>query len=62
MGGGAIGKVIASGHPDFQEGQYVQNRSAFREYFVSDGNGLSVLDPTLGPLTCYMHVFGAKIE
>ena len=58
MGAGAIGKVIASRHSDFEEGQYVQHRFGFREYFVSDGNGLSVLDPTLGPLTCYLHVFG----
>jgi NADPH-dependent curcumin reductase CurA len=58
MGGGAIGKVVASRNPSFEEGQYVQHRYGFREYFVSDGKGLSVLDPTLGPLTCYMHVFG----
>lgn len=59
MGGGAIGRVIASRNPDFAEGDLVNNRQGFREYFLSAGKGLSTLspDPAL-PLTVYMHALG----
>ena len=59
MGGGAIGRVIQSKNEAFKEGDLVSNRSAFREYFVSDGRGLSKLDvdPALSP-TAYMHALG----
>ncbi len=59
MGGGAIGRVIQTNNPAFKEGDLITNRSAFREYFVSDGRGLSKLevDPALSP-TAYMHALG----
>jgi NADPH-dependent curcumin reductase CurA len=59
LGGGAIGRVLQSRHPDFKEGDLVQNRFGFREYFTSNGRGLQKLnpDPSL-PLTVYMHVLG----
>jgi NADPH-dependent curcumin reductase CurA len=59
MGGGALGRVEASRNPAFAEGDIVNNRFGFREYFVSDGKGLSKLaaDPAL-PLTVYMHALG----
>jgi NADPH-dependent curcumin reductase CurA len=59
MDGGAIGRVVASRHPDFAEGQIVRNGLGFREAFLSDGAGLSKLtpDPTL-PLSVYMHALG----
>lgn len=59
MGGGAIGRVIQTNNPAFKEGDLLTNRSAFREYFVSDGRGLSKLevDPALSP-TAYMHALG----
>jgi hypothetical protein len=59
MGGGAIGRVTASRHAGFAEGDLVRHRFGFREHFVSDGEGLSRLDvDPSNPLTAYMHVLG----
>jgi len=59
MMGGALGKVVQSKHPDFAVGDLVSNRLGFREFFVSDGKGLTKLaaDPDL-PLTVHMHALG----
>jgi NADPH-dependent curcumin reductase CurA len=59
MGGGALGRVVKSRNPAFAEGELVNNRFGFREYFVGDGKGLNRLspDPAL-PLTVYMHAMG----
>jgi NADPH-dependent curcumin reductase CurA len=59
MLGGALGRVVQSRHPDFQVGDLVSNRSGFREYFTSNGKGLTKLepDPDLS-LTVYMHALG----
>lgn len=57
--GGALGRVAKSRNAAFAEGDIVQNRSAFREYFLSDGKGLSKLNPDPAiPLTAYMSVLG----
>jgi len=59
MGGGALGRVVQSKHADFAVGDLVSNRLGFREYFTSDGKGLTKLqpDPDL-PLTVHMHALG----
>ena len=59
MLGGALGRVVKSRNGDFQEGDLVTNRLGFREYFLSQGKGLTKLtpDPDL-PLTVHMHVLG----
>jgi NADPH-dependent curcumin reductase CurA len=59
MGGGALGRVVQSRNPGYQEGDLVQHRWGFREYLNSDGRGVSKLkaDPAL-PLTVYMHTLG----
>jgi NADPH-dependent curcumin reductase CurA len=59
MGGGALGRVEKSRNPAFAEGDLVQNRFGFREWFVSEGKGLSKLTPEPDlPLTVYMHALG----
>ncbi|HMP61969.1 MAG TPA: NADP-dependent oxidoreductase [Phenylobacterium sp.] len=59
MMGGALGRVVQSKTPDFAVGDLVTNRLGFREYFVSDGKGLSRLTPAEGlPLTVHMHALG----
>jgi NADPH-dependent curcumin reductase CurA len=58
MGGGAIGRVLASRHPGFQQGDTVQSMQGFRQYFISDGKGLSKLDPAGMPLSAHMSVLG----
>ncbi len=59
MLGGALGRVVQSKHADFAVGDLVSNRLGFREYFTSDGKGLTRLapDPDL-PLTVHMHALG----
>jgi NADPH-dependent curcumin reductase CurA len=59
LSGGAIGRVIQSRHPKFQEGDLVRNGLGFRDFFESDGRGLQPLtvDPDL-PLTVYLHALG----
>ena len=56
--GGAVGKVVASNNANFAEGDYVSNGSGWREYFLSDGTGLSKVDPSLAPLSAYLGVMG----
>jgi NADPH-dependent curcumin reductase CurA len=58
MGGGAIGRVLESRHPAYKEGDLVESMRGFREYFLSDGTGLSKLDPDGMPLAAHMSVLG----
>jgi len=59
MMGGALGRVVKSRNPGFAEGELVSNRLGFREYFLSDGKGLTKLAPADGlPLTVHMHALG----
>ena len=59
MMGGALGRVVQSKNPDFAVGDLVSNRNGFREFFASDGKGLTKLaaDPDL-PVTVHMHALG----
>jgi len=59
MMGPALGRVVQSKHPDFAVGELVTHRLGFREYFTSDGKGLTKLDPDPDlPLTVHMHALG----
>jgi NADPH-dependent curcumin reductase CurA len=58
MMGGAIGRVLESRNAAFRQGEYVESMNGFREYYVSDGKGLSKLDPGGMPLVAYMSVLG----
>jgi hypothetical protein len=58
MMGGAIGRVIKSRHASFKEGDHVESLNGFREYFASDGKGLTKLDADGMPLVAYMSVLG----
>jgi NADPH-dependent curcumin reductase CurA len=58
MMGGAIGRVLKSRNGLFQEGDHVESMNGFREYFVSNGKGLSKLDADGMPLVAYMSVLG----
>jgi NADPH-dependent curcumin reductase CurA len=58
MMGGTIGRVLKSRNAAFQEGEHVESMNGFREYFVSDGKGLSKLDADGMPLVAYMSVLG----
>jgi len=58
MMGGAIGRVIKSRNTAFNVGDHVESMSGFREYFISDGKGLTRLDADGMPLVAYMSVLG----
>ena len=57
--GPALGRVVQSRHPDFREGDVVLHRLSFRRFAVSDGKGVTKLDPDPSlPLTVHMHALG----
>jgi NADPH-dependent curcumin reductase CurA len=58
MAGGAIGRVIHSRHALYQQGDIVESMYGFRQYFVSDGKGLTKLDTDGIEMTAYMSVLG----
>lgn len=58
MVGGTVGKVIASKHPAFQVGDYVESRLGWQEYALSDGTDLRKIDPTLAPISTALGVLG----
>ena len=58
MPGSAIGEVVESKNSAFAEGNYVMSRNGFREFFLSDGSNLEVIDLKEEPLTTHMHVLG----
>src|SRR3984893_18875143 len=57
MEGRAIGRVVRSTHPSLREGAVVSSMLGWREYFVSSGEGLNPVDPSL-PLAAYLGVLG----
>jgi NADPH-dependent curcumin reductase CurA len=57
MEGRAIGRVVKSRHPALKEGAAVSSMLGWREYFVSNGEGLTPVDPSL-PLSAYLGVLG----
>jgi NADPH-dependent curcumin reductase CurA len=56
--GGCVGQVVLSQGGTFQVGDYVLGRKGWREYYVSDGAGLTKIDPTLAPPQAYLGVLG----
>ena len=58
MIGGALGKVVTSNNPNFQVGDYVTHGLGWREYAISNGEGVNQIDPELAPLSAYLGVMG----
>jgi NADPH-dependent curcumin reductase CurA len=58
MLGGAAGRVAASRHERFAEGDWVVHGLGWREWAVSDGRGVRTVDPSLAPLGAYLGVLG----
>ena len=56
--GGAVGQVVAALNGRFQVGDYVTSMLGWREYFVSDGRGLTQFDPRVAPIQAYLGVLG----
>ena len=53
-----VGKVIASSHPDFSVGDYVNGALGVQDYFLGAPRGFYKTDPTLVPLPVYLSALG----
>jgi NADPH-dependent curcumin reductase CurA len=59
MRAGAAGRVVASRHPDFAEGDEVVGLFGVQEHAVSNGKGVRKVDTSFAPLPVYLGVLGA---
>jgi hypothetical protein len=53
-----VGRVIASGHPDFKTGDHVSGAFGVQEYAISDGRGVVRVAADAAPMTQYLSVLG----
>jgi NADPH-dependent curcumin reductase CurA len=58
MRAGAVGQVTASRHPGFAVGDHVYGAFGVQEHALSDGNGVTKVDPSLAPLPTYLGALG----
>jgi len=58
MRAGAVGRVVASKNPAFAVGDHVQGMLGVQEYAVSDGSGLTRIDPGLAPIPLWLSTLG----
>ena len=58
MRAGAVGRVTASEHPGFAEGDYVYGAFGVQDYALSDGQGVSVIDTSLAQPSTYLGALG----
>jgi NADPH-dependent curcumin reductase CurA len=58
MRAGSAGKVLASKNAAFAAGDYVTGWTGVQEYSLSDGNGLTKVDPRVAPLPVYLGTLG----
>ncbi|QDV41784.1 Putative NADP-dependent oxidoreductase YfmJ [Stieleria neptunia] len=56
--GGCIGQVVESRHKDYQKGDMVLGNLGWREYWKSNGQGVTVVDPELAPVQAYLGALG----
>lgn len=56
--GGCVGQVVQSQGGKFRVGDYVLGRKGWREYYISDGEDLTKIDPTLAPPQAYLGILG----
>src|ERR1035441_1800110 len=55
---GAIGRLVASRHPDFTAGEHVSGIFGVQDYAISDGRGVLRVSAETAPLTRYLSVLG----
>ena len=56
--GGCVGQVVASKNDKFAAGDCVMSMLGWREYAVSDGKGLTKIDPSMFPIQTYLGTAG----
>jgi NADPH-dependent curcumin reductase len=54
----AAGRVVESRHPDFEVGEHVTGVLGVQEYALSNGEGLTKVDPEVLPLPVYLSALG----
>jgi NADPH-dependent curcumin reductase CurA len=52
------GRVVASRHPGYAEGDYVRGRTGAQEYAILPGDAVTTVDPTVVPLPTYLGALG----
>jgi NADPH-dependent curcumin reductase CurA len=58
MRAGAVGRVLASEHPEFKPGDHVYGNFGVQEFALSDGKGVVRIDPSLAPAPTYLGTLG----
>ena len=58
MEGGTVSEVIASNNPGFAKGDIVLSRAGWQTHALSDGKGLTKIDPRLAPVSTAIGVLG----
>jgi len=58
MRAGAVGRVISSKNPGFTLGDHVVGVLGMQEYAISNGQGMTKVDPRLAPLPVYLGLLG----
>ena len=58
MEGGCVGQVIESRSDRFREGSHVLGNKGWREFYVSDGEGIIPIDPSIAPIQHYLGILG----
>ena len=59
MSGGAVAQVVESRHPDWNEGDLLETINfGWQEYSVLDTEGLTKVDPTIGPPHAWLSYLG----
>jgi NADPH-dependent curcumin reductase len=58
MVGQTVARVIASNHPDYSEGNIVLAQTGWRTHALSNGKGLTKIDPALAPVSTRLGVLG----
>ena len=58
MVGATVSSVVASNHPKFEPGQLVLGYSGWQDYEISNGKGLTLLDPNTGSISTALGVMG----
>src|SRR4030081_1734411 len=56
--GGTVSEVIASNNPGFAKGDIVLSRAGWQSHALSDGKGLTKIDPKLAPISTAVGVLG----
>lgn len=56
--GGCIGEVVESQNSDYQAGDLVLGNQGWREYWISSGEQIAKIDPSLAPEQAYLGALG----